>query len=150
MSIAPLEVFAADLLARLEPAARTELARRIARDLRASQQRRIAAQQNPDGTPYAPRKPQIRGRAGKVRRQMFSRLRLSRFLKTRATADEAVVAFTDQVSRIARVHHFGLRDRVNRRTGLEADYPARQLLGISEADEALIRDLAVDYLAGRS
>jgi len=150
MSIAPLEVFAADLLARLEPAARTELARRIARDLRASQQRRIAAQQNPDGTPYAPRKPQIRGRAGKVRRQMFSRLRLARFLKTRVTADEAVIAFTDQVSRIARVHHFGLRDRVNRRTGLEADYPARQLLGISEADEALIRDLAVDYLAGRS
>lgn len=145
-----LEAFAADLLAQLEPGARQELARRIARDLRASQQKRIAAQQNPDGSSYTPRKPQLRHQKGKIRGQMFAKLRTARHLKAKGTADAALVAFTSDVSRIARVHQFGLRDKVNRKTGLEADYPERQLLGISAEDEALIRDLATDYLAGRS
>ncbi|UCV02301.1 phage virion morphogenesis protein [Dechloromonas denitrificans] len=142
-----LEAFAADLLARLEPAARTELARRIARDLRPSQQKRITAQLNPDGTPYTPRRTRLRDKKGSVRRQMFAKLRTTRFLKIKGTPEGAIVAFTEQVSRIARVHQFGLRDKVNRRTGLEVDYPERQLLGITADDEALIRDLAVEYLA---
>ena len=145
-----LESFAADLLARLEPATRQELARRIAKDLRASQQKRIAAQQNPDGSGFTPRKAQLRQRPGQIRRQMFSKLRTAKYLKAKGTANEAVVSFTADISRIARVHQFGLRDQVNRKTGLEADYPERQLLGLSADDEALIRDLATDYLAGRS
>lgn len=149
-SLPALEAFAADLLARLEPAARQELARRIARDLRASQQKRIAAQLNPDGSSFAPRKPQLRQQKGKIRRQMFAKLRTAKYLKAKGSTEAAVVSFTTEVSRIARVHQFGLRDKVNRKTGLEADYPERQLLGISEADETLIRDLAVEYLAGRS
>lgn len=147
--IAALEAFGAELLARLEPAARTELARRIAKDLRASNQKRIAAQQAPDGTAYAPRKSQLRHRQGKIRAQMFSRLRTAKYLKAKAAQDAAIVAFADEVSRIARVHHFGLRDRVNRKTGLEVQYAERPLLGISADDEALIRDLAVAYIAGR-
>lgn len=148
--IAALEAFAADLLASLEPAARAELARRIARDLRASQQKRIAAQLNPDGSAYAERKPQLRHKKGKLRRQMFAKLRTAKYLKAKGTAEGAIVAFTAEVSRIARVHQFGLRDRVNRKTGLEADYPVRELLGISAADEALIRELAVEHLALRA
>ena len=38
------------LLARLEPAARNKLARSIEQELRRSQQKRIIAQQNPDGS----------------------------------------------------------------------------------------------------
>lgn len=38
------------LLARLEPAARNKLARSIEQELRRSQQKRITAQQNPDGS----------------------------------------------------------------------------------------------------
>lgn len=147
--LAALEAFAADLLAGMEPAARAELARRIARDLRASQQKRIAAQQNPDGSPYAERKPQLRHQKGKLRRQMFAKLRTAKYLKAKATGNGAIVAFTAEISRIARVHQFGLRDKVNRKTGLEATYPARELLGLSPADEALIRDLSVEYLAVR-
>ncbi len=51
-----LESFAADLIAGLEPSARKELAQEIARQLRVSQQKRIAAQLNPDGSGFAPRK----------------------------------------------------------------------------------------------
>lgn len=145
----PLESFAADLIASLQPAARQELARRIAAQLRARNQKRIAAQQNPDGTPFAPRKPQLRHKIGRLKRQMFSKLRTARYLKAKGTPNEAIVSFTEQVSRIALVHHHGLRDKVNKKTGLEADYPARQLLGIPPDDEALIAELCTAYLADR-
>src|SRR5260363_398366 len=43
-------------LARLQPSARRRLARTLAVALRRSQQSRIAAQRNPDGSAFAPRK----------------------------------------------------------------------------------------------
>lgn len=147
-NIDALESFAADLIASLEPAARAELAKRIARELRASQQQRIAAQKNPDGSAYQPRKPQIRHQKGKIRQQMFAKLRTAWFLKAKSSVSSALVEFTDQVSRIAIVHQRGLRDRVSK-TGPEITYPERQLLGISAADETLIMELAVAHLANR-
>ena len=144
-----LEAYAADLIATLEPAARRDLARRIATTLRSRNQKRIAAQVNPDGTAYEPRKPQLRHKKGGLRRQMFSRLRLAKYMKATGTPNEAIVAFSETVARIAKVHHHGLRDKVNRKTGLEAQYPARQLLGIPPDDEALIADLCTAHLAGR-
>lgn len=144
-----IESFAASLIASLEPAARKALAADLARQLRASQQKRIAAQQNPDGSAYEPRKPQLRHQRGKVRRQMFAKLRTAKYLKASSTTDAAIVQFTAEISRIAHVHHYGLRDRVNRKTGLETTYPARQLLGLSEADETLIREVVTEHLASR-
>lgn len=144
-----LESFAADLIASLEPAARKALAQDLARQLRTRQQKRIADQQNPDGSAFAPRKPQLRHRKGKIRRTMFAKLRTAKYLKAQGSADAAVVTFANEVQRIARAHHLGLRDKVNRKTGLEADYPARRLLGITEADEALIREVVTAHLAVR-
>lgn len=140
------EAFAADLIAGLEPSARRALAQDIARQLRASQQKRIAAQMNPDGSAFAPRKIQLRHRRPGRVRAMFAKLRTAKYLKANATASAAIVSFTADVSRIARVHQLGLRDRVNKH-GAEADYPARQLLGISAEDETLIRDLVAGHLA---
>ena len=148
--IEPLEARFGALIAALEPAARRVMAREIARQLRQSQSRRIADQLNPDGSAFAPRKPQLRHRKKSLRAGMFRRLRTTTYLKASGSADQAVVSFSREVERIARVHQFGLRDKVNRKTGLEVDYPERQLLGISAEDEALIRDLATEYLAGRS
>ncbi|MBI2382340.1 MAG: phage virion morphogenesis protein [Gammaproteobacteria bacterium] len=141
-----LEAALGGLLAQLEPGARRTLARELAKRLRQSQQRRIAAQLNPDGTPYAPRKPQLRKKQGRIRRQMFAKLRTARFLKTQASAESAVVGFTGQVERMARVHQFGLRARV-RRGGPEAQYPTRELLGFSDADRAAIEEMLLDHLA---
>lgn len=141
-----LEAIAGELLANLADDRRRKLAREIAAELRASQQRRIAAQQNPDGTPYAPRKPQLRQQQGRIRRQMFSKLRTARFLKASGTPEAAIVAFTAQVSRIARVHQEGGRDIVNRRTGQQADYPQRQLLGFTDADRALIAEKILEHI----
>jgi phage virion morphogenesis protein len=144
-----IESFASDLIASLEPAARNELARRIALQLRGRNQKRIADQVNPDGTAYAPRKQQLRHQKGKIKRAMFSKLRTAKYLKATGTPDAAIVAFTAEVSRIARVHHLGLRDRVNKQTGLEADYPARELIGIPADDEALVAEIVTAHLADR-
>jgi len=141
----PLDAWASGLLANLSPAARRSLAREIASKLRASQQQRIAAQLNPDGTPYAPRKPQLRQKAGRIRRQMFTKLRTARFLKTEASADTALVGFASQVERIARVHLLGLRDRV-RPSGPEVRYPARALLGVSDHDAAIVEAAILSHL----
>ncbi|MGK4850999.1 phage virion morphogenesis protein, partial [Escherichia coli] len=49
-------------------------------------------------------------------------------------------------ARIARVHQFGERDRVA--AGVYTDYPARELLGITPADERLIADRLLNRIAG--
>ncbi len=137
------------LLARLTPAARAGLARDIARSLRGSQAKRIASQQNPDGSPFEPRKPQtLRQRKGAIRRAMFTRLKMARHLKARSNASEAVVAFVGRASRIAAVHQFGLRDRVNRRGNTMAQYPQRELLGITDAERNAIEAAMVKHLSG--
>ena len=146
--LAPLDAYCSALLISLQPAARRQLARQIATGMRASQAKRIAAQLNPDGSAFAPRKPQkLRNKKGSIRRTMFAKLRTAKYLKTEASPNAAVISFAGQVQRIAQVHQFGLRDKVNRRRNLEADYPARELLGITRTDVSLVEDLVIAHLA---
>ncbi|VVD78466.1 phage virion morphogenesis protein [Pandoraea fibrosis] len=142
-----LESWAVGLLNAMSPAGRRVLAGSIARELRKRSQDRIAAQVNPDGSAYAPRKPQLLHRKqGRIRRKMFLKLRASRFLKTEATADSAVVKFAGQVQRMALVHHYGLRDRVQK-DGPVVKYDARELLGISDSDQSTLADLVIAHVA---
>lgn len=81
----------AGLIASLSPAARRQMAADIAKKLRASQQQRIRRQQAPDGTPYAARKRQpVRSKKGRIRREMFARLRTNRFMKAKGSDSAAV------------------------------------------------------------
>ena len=143
----PIEARFGALFAALAPAARRALATAIAKQLRQSQMRRIAAQKNPDGSDFEPRKLQLRHKKKKLRAGMFRKLRTSRFLKADGSADSAVVSFTRDVERIARVHQFGLRDKVSRKSAVEVEYPVRQLLGISAEDEMSLTRLITDHLA---
>jgi phage virion morphogenesis protein len=54
--------------------------------------------------------------------------------------------FAGTAQRIATVHHFGLRDRLNK-NGLMAQYPARELLGLDAGDVETITDLVLRHLA---
>lgn len=134
------------LLANLEPAARNRMMRQLAHELRRSQQQNIRLQRNPDGTAFEPRRVTARSKKGRIKRQMFAKLRTTKYLKTTATADSASVQFDGKVQRIARVHHYGLRDRV-RRNGPEARYPARRLLGVNGEVETITRDTLLRWLA---
>ncbi|SFB30683.1 phage virion morphogenesis protein [Azotobacter beijerinckii] len=144
-----LEDWAGVLLAKLGAGERRKLNQTIARDLRRSQQQRIAAQKNPDGTPYAPRKPRkdLRGKVGRVRRKMFAKLRQARHLKLQSTAGSIALGFVGRTARLARVHQYGLRDRAERGAP-DVQYERRQLLGLTDADLELIRDRLLEHLAG--
>ncbi|OWB27319.1 phage virion morphogenesis protein, partial [Xanthomonas oryzae] len=135
---------AAPLLARLQPGERRTLARKIGTELRRSQSQRIARQLAPDGTPYAPRKEQLRNKAGRVKRKkMFAKLRQAKFLKVSASPNEVCVGFMGRVSRIASVHQDGQMDAV-RPSGPRVRYLKRTLLGVSKSDRAGIRSSILD------
>ncbi|WP_431624402.1 phage virion morphogenesis protein [Enterobacter chuandaensis] len=136
----------AALLANLEPAVRNRMMRQLAQELRRSQQQNIRLQRNPDGTAFEARRVTARSKKGRIKRQMFAKLRTTKYLKTAATADSASVQFDGKVQRIARVHHYGLRDRV-RRNGPEARYPARRLLGVNDEVETITRDTLLRWLS---
>ena len=143
-----LEEWAGLLLAKLTPGERRKLGNSIGRDLRRSQQQRIAAQRNPDGTPYAARKPrQLRGKVGRIKRQMFARLRQAKHLRLLSTPDAIAIGFAGRVSRIARVHQYGLRDRPGRGQS-DVQYERRELLGFTDADLEMIRDRLLSHLTG--
>jgi phage virion morphogenesis protein len=137
----------AALLANLEPAARQRMMRELAQELRRNQQQNIRLQRNPDGSGYEPRKVTARTKKGRIKRQMFAKLRTAKYLKTAASADSASVQFEGKVQRIARVHHYGLRERVSRR-GAEVRYKSRLLLGFNDALETATRSILIKWLMG--
>ncbi|MFL4401219.1 phage virion morphogenesis protein [Citrobacter portucalensis] len=133
------------LLANLEPAARQRMMRELAQELRRTQQQNIKLQRNPDGSGYEPRRVTARSKKGRIKRQMFAKLRTTKYLKTTASADSASVQFDGKVQRIARVHHYGLRDRVSRK-GQEVRYAERRLLGINGESYVLTLDILHRFL----
>lgn len=134
------------LIESLSAKERRVLAREVARDLRIANRERIKAQTNPDGTPYEPRK-QLRGRSGAIRRKaMFKKLGTAKYLKVKTSADEAAVEFRGQVARIARVHHYGLRDRVEK-GGPQHQYARRELIGITAKDADHIAESVLNHLS---
>ena len=148
-----LEQWADALLARLSPSARRTALLDIARVLRRSQQARIAAQHNPDGSTYTTRKnrtakggKKLRDKQGRIKRTaMFVKLRTARFLKIEADSTSLAIGFTGRVASIARIHQFGEREPVAP-GGPEYTYPARVLLGFTEADREMIRNRLLSQL----
>jgi len=133
------------LLAQLEPSARKRMLREVARDVRRSQQANITAQRAPDGTAWEPRRVKARTKPGRIRRKMFAKLKTTKYLKAQANAEQAEIAFAPAVQKLARVHHYGLRDRVNRR-GTVVKYAERPLLGINKKTEKLIDELLKNWI----
>lgn len=134
------------LLAQLEPAARTKMLREVARDMRRIQQGNIMLQRSPDGTAWEPRRVSARTKPGRIRRKMFAKLKTAKYLKAQANANMAEVAFVPGVQKLVRVHHYGLRDRVNRR-GTEVKYAERPLLGVNNDVENLVQETLLRWLA---
>ena len=134
------------LLSQLEPAERKKMLRGVARDVRRIQQQNITAQRSPDGTAWEPRRVTARTKPGRIRRKMFAKLKTAKYLKAQANASEAVIEFTPGVQRLVRVHHYGLRDRVNHR-GTEVKYAERQLLGVNDDVENTVRETLLHWLS---
>ncbi|WKD48661.1 phage virion morphogenesis protein [Microbulbifer spongiae] len=93
---------------------------------------------------FASSKPyNLRGKAGHLNRRgkMFPKLRTAKHLKLRVSTDSFSAGFFGRTAGVARVHHYGLRERGIR-------YSARELVGFSADDQELERDLLLKHLAG--
>ena len=136
----------AGLIGNLTPVQRRKIAVEVAKRLRTSQQQHIKQQKAPDGTSYASRKPQqASGKRGRVKRQMFAKLRTNRFMKAQGSSDAAVVEFVGRVQRMVRIHQEGLSDKPNR-FSREVKYDARPLLGFGEGDRHIVDSVVFAYL----
>lgn len=134
------------LLSQLEPAMRTKMLREVARDVRRIQQNNITLQRSPDGTAWEPRRVTARTKPGRIRRKMFAKLKTAKYLKAQANSNVAEVAFVPGVQKLVRVHHYGLRDRVNLR-GTEVKYAERPLLGINDNVESSVSETLLRWLS---
>lgn len=140
--------YADGILSQLNTSNRTKLAREMAKKLRESNRKRITAQIQPDGKSFTPRKQQkLRSKKGKIKRKMFSKIRTVKYLKIKANGNSATVNFLNNIAIIARIHQYGLRDKVDRNKSFQTIYPQRQLLGINHTDLMMIEQITLTHLA---
>lgn len=151
-SLDQLAAWAAPLLAQLTPAARRAAMREVAKVLRQRQAERIKAQQNPDGTPYEARRPrhQLKAKAGAIRRDMFARMRRPANLRMSSSSEEAAVFINTRAAATARVHQYGLRDKVDWRQAKSPTvrYARRELLGFADDDVDAIAETLLHHIDG--
>lgn len=133
------------LLERLSMGERARLAKQIGRDLRKSQGKRISEQKNPDGSSYTPRRKRLREQKGKIKRKMFTKIKNTSNLKVLSNADSIAIGFVGRVTRIARVHQEGLKDRAEKGAP-DVVYPKRELLGFTEQDIKLVEDSFLKHI----
>ncbi|CAM3950263.1 phage virion morphogenesis protein [Xenorhabdus thuongxuanensis] len=77
--------------------------------------------------------------------RMFKKLATARFLRTYNSENEAAIYFLPSAANIARVHQFGLKERM-RGKNISVQYPARQLLGLTTQDIAHIEEQILAHL----
>ncbi len=140
-----IEEWLGALLSQLEPAARIKMLREVARDVRRIQQNNITLQRSPDGTAWEPRRVTARTKLGRIRRKMFAKLKTAKYLKAQANANQAEIAFVPGVQKLVRVHHYGLREKVNQ-FGTMVKYPERPLIGVNDETENMINDVLFRWL----
>jgi len=77
---------------------------------------------------------------------MFAKLKTTKYLMANANGEQAEVVFTPAVQRLARVHHYGLRDRVYRR-GTQVKYAKRALLGFNNNTYNVVECIVYKWLS---
>ena len=141
-----LNDYLAPLLTKLSDAERRKLEMSIARKVRASQKTRITRQQNPDGSAFVPRKKRLRDKKNKIKNKMFNLIKTSKYMRIERTSEGVAIGFMNRVANIARVHQYGLRDRVEK-GGPTVKYDSRELLGFTPAELEMIESEVLDHFS---
>ncbi|MCA6220062.1 phage virion morphogenesis protein [Photorhabdus antumapuensis] len=87
----------------------------------------------------------ISTRKSNKKARMFKKLATARYLRLSANDRKAVIFFAPKVAAIARVHQFGLRERMKGKN-IEVKYPSRRLLGLTQSDIQHIEDQILFHL----
>ncbi|BET96444.1 phage virion morphogenesis protein [Xenorhabdus taiwanensis] len=82
---------------------------------------------------------------GSKKTRMFKKLATARYLRLSASDKEAVIFFAPKVAAVARVHQFGLTERM-RGKHIDVQYPQRRLLGLTPQDIAHIEAQILAHL----
>ncbi|NYA25017.1 phage virion morphogenesis protein [Haemophilus haemolyticus] len=141
-----------DLLKNISKPRRRLLYQQIGRELARNQRRRIKAQQNPDGSPYEPRKPrkQFGKKKGRIKRQlMFRKLVTPAHMKLRYQEEGISLGFYGGDAAIAAVHQYGLHSSPSKYKDFKVLYAQRELLGFTEEDIEMIERFVLRAIAGK-
>lgn len=92
-----------------------------------------------------PRNGNVNPRQKRLAMHMMVGMSKNRHLAIRINSAEASLEFAGRAERIARIHHFGLRDHVAP-GGPEYDYPERPLLGIGPALQDRLHGMILNHL----
>lgn len=139
-----------DLLRNISKPRRRLLYQQIGRELARSQRRRIKAQQNPDGSPFEPRKKrkQLRKKKGRIKNQlMFQKIVTPSHLKLRYEQEGISLGFYGGDAAIANVHQYGLYSSPSKYKDFKVKYAQRELLGFSEEDIEMIERFVIKAIA---
>lgn len=125
---------------------RAALLREIGKKLQRSQKARISAQTDPDGRPWPKRR--VQKGTGRVRTKMFRRLRTAKHMKLKTDDSSISLGFSGNTGKIARAHHYGLRERMKVTGGqtISIKNPTRRLIGLSTQDLADIDAHVMDHM----
>ena len=139
-----------DLLKNISKPRRRLLYQQIGRELARNQRRRIKAQQNPDGSPFEPRKKrkQFNRKKGRIKNQlMFKKIVSPSHLKLRYEQEGISLGFYGGDAAIANVHQYGLYSSPSKYKDFKVKYAQRELLGFSEEDIEMIERFVIKAIA---
>ena len=136
------------MLNQLSETERRKLEFSIGRKLRASQKGRITKQKNPDGSTYVPRKSHLRDKKNKIKNKMFNIIKNAKYMRLQKTAEGVAIGFSGRVAFIAGVHHYGLKDKVDK-DGPTVRYERRELLGFTDQEIQMIEEDVFQHIASR-
>ena len=139
-----------DLLKNISKPRRRLLYQQIGRELARNQRRRIKAQQNPDGSPFEPRKKrkQFSRKKGRIKNQlMFKKIVSPSHLKLRYEQEGVSLGFYGGDAAIANVHQYGLYSSPSKYKDFKVKYAQRELLGFSEEDIEMIERFVIKAIA---
>ena len=139
-----------DLLKNISKPRRRLLYQQIGRELARNQRRRIKAQQNPDGSPFEPRKKrkQFSRKKGRIKNQlMFKKIVSPSHLKLRYEQEGISLGFYGGDAAIANVHQSGLYSSPSKYKDFKVKYAQRELLGFSEEDIEMIERFVIKAIA---
>lgn len=134
------------MLNQLSDAERHKLEMKVARKLRTSQKSRITKQQDPSGSSYIPRKFRLRDKKNKIKNKMFNAIKNAKYMRIERTPEGIAIGFMGRVASIARVHQFGLRDKVEK-DGPTVKYASRELLGFTPEEINMIENEVLQHLS---
>ena len=139
-----------DILKNISKPRRRLLYQQIGRELARNQRRRIKAQQNPDGSPFEPRKKrkQFSRKKGRIKNQlMFKKIVSPSHLKLRYEQEGISLGFYGGDAAIANVHQYGLYSSPSKYKDFKVKYDQRELLGFSEEDIEMIERFVIKAIA---